>query len=135
MKRLFQTKVNTFQVNLSLLLLRLSIGGLMLTHGWPKLMRLLEGGEIKFADPIGLGPVLSLVMTSFTEVGCSILIMLGLGTRIAAFGLGFTMFVAVFIVHANDPFAKMELGLLYFLVYLVLLITGSGKFSLDRFIK
>lgn len=135
MKRLFLSTVSSFQINLSLLILRLGIGALMLTHGWPKLMRLAGGGEITFPDPLGMGPVISLTMAVLTEVGGSLLIMLGLATRLAAFSLMFTMFVAVFIVHANDPFSKMEMGLLYLLVYIILFITGSGKYGLDRFIR
>lgn len=135
MKRIFHSTVSTFQANLSLLILRLGIGALMLTHGWPKLLRLTGGGEIAFPDPLGMGPVLSLTMATLAEVAGSLLIMLGLATRLAAFSLIFTMFVAVFIVHANDPFSRMEMGLLYLLVYIVLLITGSGKYGLDRFIR
>ncbi len=67
-------------------------------------------------------------------VGCSVLILLGLGTRIAVIPLIVTMLVAVFIVHSGDPFAKQEMGLHYLLVYIMLLLTGSGKYSLDRLI-
>lgn len=107
----------------------------MLTHGWPKLMRLMAGGEITFPDPLGMGSTLSLIMATLTEVGGSVLVMLGLATRFAALSLAFTMAVAVFIVHANDPFQRMELGLLYLLVYIVLIFTGSGKYALDRFLN
>lgn len=135
MKQLFHSSPNAFQVNLSLLILRLGIGALMLTHGWPKLMRLMAGGEITFPDPLGMGSTLSLIMATLTEVGGSVLVMLGLATRFAALSLAFTMAVAVFIVHANDPFQRMELGLLYLLVYIVLIFTGSGKYALDRFLN
>ncbi len=135
MKKLFNTTTTTLQVNISILILRVGISALMLTHGWPKLMRLLEGGEITFPDPLGMGPTLSLIMATITELIGSVLIILGLATRYAAFALAFTMFVAAFIVHANDPFSRMELSLIYLLVYIVLLITGSGKYALDRYIR
>ncbi|MCW8803231.1 MAG: hypothetical protein OQK57_02445, partial [Ignavibacteriaceae bacterium] len=54
MKKLFKTRINSTSVNLGLLLLRLSAGGFMLTHGYPKLQRLLSG-ELRFGDPLGLG--------------------------------------------------------------------------------
>lgn len=133
--RMFDSKISSVQGNVSVLILRLGIAALMLTHGWPKLMRLLEGGEISFPDPLGMGSTLSLVMATLTEVVGSLLIALGLATRLAAFSLIFTMFVAVFIVHANDPFSKMEMGLLYLLVYIALFITGGGKYALDKYIK
>ena len=135
MKKLLHSSPSTFQINFSLLILRLGIGVLMLTHGWPKLMRLLAGGEISFPDPLGMGATLSLVMATLTEVLGSVLIMLGLATRFAAFSLAFTMAVAVFIVHADDPFSRMELGLIYLLAYVVLLFTGSGKYSVDRYFR
>jgi putative oxidoreductase len=135
MKVLFSVKLKNTATHLSLLLLRLGIGSLMLTHGWPKLQRLLGGGKISFADPLGIGTVPSLITATLAEVVGSILIILGLGTRLASISLIFTMVVAVFMVHANDPFARKELGLIYLLVYIVLLIMGSGKYSVDRLIR
>lgn len=135
MKMLFSVKLKNSATHWSLLFLRLGIGALMLTHGLSKLQRLLGGGEITFADPLGIGAVPSLVAATLAEVVGSILIMLGLGTRLASISLIFTMAVAVFMVHANDPFARKELGLIYLLVYIVLLIMGSGKYSVDRYIS
>ena len=107
----------------------------MLTHGWPKLTRLIEGGEITFPDPLGIGSFASLFLAMLAEVLGSVLVMLGLATRLAAVSLIFTMIVAVFIHHADDPFERKELGLMYLLIYIVILIMGSGKYALDRFIK
>ncbi|MFN2396520.1 MAG: DoxX family protein [Bacteroidales bacterium] len=135
MKKLFSTTTGFVQINISLLILRLGIGALMLTHGWPKLLRLFEGGEIFFPDPLGIGSLMSLIMASLAEVAGSVLVMLGLATRLAAASLAFTMFVAAFVVHADDPFQRKELGLMYLLVYIVLIITGSGRYSVDRLIR
>lgn len=118
-------------VDLALLLLRVGIGGLMLVHGIPKLMGLLAGGPAQFPSVLGLSAEFSLGLTVFAEVFASIFLMLGLGTRLAAVPLIITMLVAVLYVHGTDPFAKQELGLLYLLPYLVLLVTGAGRFSLD----
>ncbi len=133
--QLFSTTLYNTRTNISLLILRIGIGLLMLTHGWPKLLRLMEGGEISFPDPLGMGATLSLVMAVIAEFVGSIFVMLGLATRLAAFSLLFTMIVAVFIVHADDPFARKELGLMYLLVYIILLIMGAGKYALDKYIK
>jgi putative oxidoreductase len=78
-----------------------------------------------------LGPVLSLVLVVFAEFFCSILIALGLGTRLASLPLMFTMFVAAFVAHADDPFRQKEMAILYFLFYLAFLVLGSRKYSLD----
>ncbi|WP_347839392.1 DoxX family protein [uncultured Draconibacterium sp.] len=133
MKKLFQTKLNNTRVDLSLLILRLASGGFMLTHGWPKLQRLLAG-EMKFGDPLGLGPELSLILAVFAEVFCAILVLLGLGTRLAVIPLIVTMAVAAFIVHGADSFARKELALFYLVSYVILLLMGSGKISVDRLI-
>lgn len=105
----------------------------MLTHGIPKLQRILSG-EMKFGDPLGLGPEVSLVLAVFAEFFCSVFILLGLGTRLATIPLIVTMGVAAFIVHGDDPFNRKEMALLYLVAFLVLLLSGGGNYSLDRLI-
>ena len=117
-----------------LLILRLAVGGMMLTHGWPKLMRLFETPE-KLADPIGLGPELSLALTAFAEVVCASLLVTGAWTRAAAVPFLITMLVAAFIVHGDDPFKKQELALLYGAGAMTLMLTGAGDFSVDAFMR
>jgi putative oxidoreductase len=114
-----------------LLIIRLVIGSFMLVHGLPKLALLLGGGEVQFISILGLGAKASLALAAFAEVFCSVLIIVGLGTRLASIPLIVTMLVAVFYVHANDPFIKQEMGLHYLLVYGLLLVAGSGKYSAD----
>lgn len=119
------------QVDVVLLILRIGLGGMMLVHGLPKLEMLMAGGEIQFPGILGMSPALSLFLAVFAEFFCSILLILGLATRFATIPLIITMLVAVFVIHANDPFANQELGLHYLLGYIVLLILGGGKFSID----
>jgi len=114
-----------------LLAIRLLSGGMMLTHGIPKFDRLFGEGPVKFADPFGLGPEISLGMVLFAEVGCSLLVMLGFKTRWATLPLLFTMLMASFYAHAADPFSDKELSLLFFTVFLSVLISGGGRFSVD----
>lgn len=134
MRRIFQTQVNPLSLNIWLLLLRIGVGVFMLTHGWGKLENLIDG-QTEFADPVGLGSKLSLFLTVFAEVVCSFMIILGIGTRIAVLPLMVTMLVAAFVVHADDPFGKKELPLLYFFTYVNLLVCGSGIFSIDHLIS
>ena len=81
---------------------------------------------------MGMSPALSLTLAVFAEVICSLLLLFGLGTRLAVIPLIVTMLIAVFFIHGADPFAKQELGLHYLLVYLLLLFAGSGRYSLDK---
>ncbi|QEF99149.1 Putative oxidoreductase CatD [Stieleria maiorica] len=114
-----------------LLVLRVGIGCLMLVHGLAKLNGFGEMSE-SFPDPIGLGSKLSLVMAIGAEVGCSLLLIIGLATRLATLPLAFTMIVALFVVHGADPWKVKELAAMYLLVYVSLAATGPGIFSLDH---
>ena len=134
MNKILKTEIDSTQVDIVLLILRLGVAALMLTHGLPKLQMLLAGGEVQFPGVMDLSPAISLSLAVFAEVIASIFILFGLGTRLAAIPLIITMMVAVFMVHANDPFALKELGLLYIFLLIPLLILGSGKFSLDAVI-
>jgi putative oxidoreductase len=118
-----------------LLAVRLLSGGMMLTHGLPKFDRLFGEGPVKFADPFGLGPEISLGLVLFAEVGCSLLVMLGFKTRWATLPLLFTMLMAAFYAHGSDPFSDKELSLLFFSVFLSVLISGGGRFSVDGWVK
>lgn len=123
--------------SVGLLILRLGIGGLMLTHGWGKLQMVLAGDFDKFGDPIGLGSGVSLVLTVIAEFVAPLLIILGLATRIAAVFPVVAMGVAALIVHRADPWlmgegASKEPALLFLIPFLALVFTGAGRISLDH---
>jgi putative oxidoreductase len=117
--------------DLGLFILRIGISALMLTHGIPKLMKLLEG-NFEFGDPIGLGPTVSLILAVIGEVFAPVLIIVGYKTRLAAIPAAITMAVAVFVVHAADPIGTKEKALLFLIGFVVIAICGAGKYSLDR---
>lgn len=131
---IFSHGYNNFAVNIWLLVIRVAVGVLMLTHAESKFNMLFSGEEIAFIDPIGVGHKLSLILVVFAEFFCSIFLIVGFATRLASIPLIFTMFVAAFIFHLNDPFAAKELGILYMVIYVNILILGPGKFSLDWFL-
>ena len=117
-------------VDLSLLILRLIGGSFMLTHGYPKLMKVLDG-DFGFADPFGLGPAISLILVVFAEFFCAIALIVGFKVRLAAIPLMITMIVAAFLIHGNDPWGKQEFPLLYATIYLVIFLMGAGRFGID----
>ncbi|MEY8759975.1 DoxX family protein [Chryseobacterium tongliaoense] len=131
----FNSNSNSVIRDIILLIVRVFIGFAMLSHGYPKLQMLLEGGDIKFFDFLGLGAKISLILAVFAEFVCSILLILGLFTRVALGFLIFTMIIAVTMVHGADPFDKMELGLTYLSIYLLLIAFGAGKVSVDHMIE
>lgn len=131
MKNTYSTNLNLKHIDLGLLFFRISIAALMLTHGIPKLIKTFRGDEIQFADPLGMGEMLTFTFAVFAEFICSVLIILGLGTRLAAIPLILTMGVIAFVVHISDGFGKQELPLLYLAGFILLFFTGGGKYSLD----
>lgn len=124
---------NSISLDLGLLTLRLVSGVTLLTHGYPKFQKILEG-NMQFGDPIGIGTVPSLYLAVFAEFICAILVILGLFTRFATIPLMINMAVACFIVHAADDFGTKELSLIFLGMFLTLFFTGPGKYSMDRLI-
>lgn len=117
--------------SLGLLVLRVGVGTMLAAgHGWEKLLTF-GARSGSFPDPLGVGSQLSLALALFAELLCSIFVVLGLGTRLAAIPPLITMLVAAFAVHAGDPWAKKELALLYAVPFLTLLLCGGGSYSLD----
>lgn len=102
-------------------------------HGLGKAQKVLDG-NFAFADPLGLGTEVSLVLASGAELVCAALIAVGLFTRLSALPLVFTMAVAAFVVHGPDPFAKKEMALLYLAAYAALFLLGPGRLSLQAFV-
>jgi len=119
-----------YYLHSGLLLWRVALSSFFLTHGMSKWERLFAD-EIKFGDPIGLGPEISLFLIVLAEVFAPLFVIMGFKTRWASLFPIIAMAVAAFIVHGDDPFRKMEMALLYLFGFLLLFLTGPGKYSLD----
>lgn len=123
--------------DIGLLILRLSIGGLMLLHGIAKLQH-------------GIAPIEGMVAQASLpyffaygvyvgEVLMPILILLGIATRAASGIFAFNCLVAAFLAHSGDIFTigatggwGVELLGLYFFGALALIFTGGGKYALSK---
>ena len=118
--------------NIALLLLRVVFAGSMLYgHGLSKFYRLIEG-NLSFANPIGIGEAPTLVLAVFSEFLAPIFILIGYKTKIFSFFPAATMFVAAFIVHLSGPFARKEKAILFLIGFIVIMMMGPGKYSIDR---
>lgn len=113
-----------------LLVARIFFGLLFLTHGYDKLMAHASLADL-YADPLGIGSLLSFWFTVFAEVVCSFALIFGLLQRIVLIPMIITMCVAFFVVHGGDAFAVKELSFIYLIVFIGLYITGPGKYSFD----
>jgi putative oxidoreductase len=111
-------------------LLRLSVSLLMLSHGIPKAFEY-ETLIQEFPDPLNVGTEVSFQLVLFAEIGCSILLFLGLLGRFASVTLFIMMMVAAFVHHFGDPWSMRELPLLYAAVFAALTFTGPGSPSFD----
>jgi putative oxidoreductase len=122
-----------------LLMLRLMVGlSLFLKHGWEKPTTFAMMAA-HFPDPIHIGAVPSLVFALISDAICSVLVMLGLATRWAALIVVINIGVAWSLFHHFIFFERPqgdhgELCLLYISVFLALLVTGAGRYSLDELI-
>ena len=135
MEKLFTTDTKYLNNHIGLLIGRIALALLMLSHGLPKLQMLFSDGPIQFPAVLGLSSEVGLTLAVFAEVFCSLLILFGLGTRLATIPLIVTMLVAIFSIHAADVFAQKELAVLYLAGYLILLFGGSGKYSVDQLLE
>ena len=124
-------------IDLGLLILRLSVGGLMLLHGIYKLMNGIGGIEQQIVD-MGM-PRFFAYGVYMGEVVAPLLIILGIATRAASGIMIINCLVAMFMAHSSDIFSlgaqggwAVELLGLYMFGALALLFTGGGKYALSK---
>ena len=119
-------------VSLLILALRLFFGSLFFTHGLDKLANFNELLP-NFPDVLGFGSYMSLMVSIFCEFCCSLFLIAGLLVRLTVIPMMIAMAVAFFDVH-DGMFPEGELALIYLIMFIILYITGPGKFSIDYLI-
>ena len=134
-KILFNTETHySKSLNLGLLFLRLGIGLIMaFAHGMGKIPP--AEGFIGFVGTLGFPvPIAFAWLAALSEFIGALFISLGLATRLSSLTVAGTMFVAAFMAHGADPFAKQEKAILYLIVCIAIFFTGPGKYSVDALI-
>lgn len=118
--------------SLGLLWLRV-LGGLGIAyHGYGKIFEGHVAGLSQAAAKMGFpAPLAFAWAAALSEFAGGLLLVLGLGTRFAAFFVFATMSTAVFIHHRLDPLQVKELALAYWTIAGALIAAGGGCFSLD----
>ena len=132
---------NSINLDFGILLIRLIIGLLMAFYGYEKLIHFQEMAVSDFwaknVSFLGLKGSFPLSLTIFAEFFCSLLLILGLFTRLSLLPLLFCMayiFIVIFpfsIINKGDNGMEMNTAFLYFIIYAGLFYTGPGKYSLD----
>ena len=135
--RLLNAKFVPTNVDTGLLLLRVGTGFILfMRHGWEKVSRLTLINPT-FPDPIHVGHSVSWTLAMLSDGVLSLLVILGLGTRWIALYSFVEIFIAWSFVHhfsflGKSPAADHgELIALYLSAFLALMVTGSGRYSLD----
>lgn len=131
---LFPVKPDGTFISVILLIVRVVFGVMLMNHGIDKWANYQELSAV-FPDPLGISSPLSLGLAIFGELACSMAFIIGFLYRLAMIPMIFTMCVAFFIVHADDPFAVKELAFVYLVVFVLMYIVGPGKFAVDRWIS
>ena len=123
-------------IDYGLLVLRVSLGVLMLLHGIAKLQNGV-GGIAGMMEQSGLLQFMAYGVY-VGEVIAPLMLIVGFRTRIAALLYIATMFVAIFLAHSGDIFSltksdgwAIELQALYLFGALALFFTGGGKMAVS----
>lgn len=126
---------NQFCEDLGKFLLRSGLALLILFHGVSKLaggIGFITSMLAKNGMPAGLG-----YLVYIGEVIAPLLVLAGIGTRLAALVIAINMVVALWLVHIPDFFTlsktggwTLELQAMYFIAAIVVALLGAGKYSL-----
>lgn len=128
------------------LIARLTLGFVMFPHGAQKMLGWFGGsgftGTMSFFTGTMHIPALFAFLAILAEFAGSLGLIVGLFGRVAAFGIACNMVVAILIVHGANGFFMnwfgtqkgegFEYHLLAIGLALIVMITGSGFFSMDR---
>jgi len=133
---------------ISTTILRVALGLVMFPHGMQKLFGWFGGFGFSgtmhfFTDTMGIPWILALMAVLAESLG-SIGLITGLFTRISAFGVGVSIAVGALMVHLPNGFFMNWFGkqagegyeyhILVVGMALALMLTGGGRWSLDRLI-
>lgn len=135
--KILESKLLKKNTDLGLLVIRLSIGVLMLLHGIAKIQHGITPIE-GMVEAAGM-PTFIAYGVYVGEVLAPIFIILGFGTRLAALIFSYNCFFAATLAHVGDLFTltatggwAVELLGLYYFGALALVCTGGGKYALSN---
>ncbi len=133
MKKLFTSKYTPGAVNAGMLFLRVGMGILIFHHGFQKITHFNETTHY-IPNLLGMGKTINTSLIIFAEFFCSLFLILGLFTRLACIPLIIAMSVALYKSTDLDFFGKGEAPSLFLVGFIVLILIGPGKVSVDGMI-
>lgn len=133
MKKLITLKFLPVNKDLALLIFRTLVSfSLFYKHGIEKLTGF-STMQKHFPDPLHIGATPGLIFALVTDGICSLLIIVGFATRLAALLIVINLAVVFIFLHSSS-FAEghAELVYVYLASFLFIVLAGSGKYSLDN---
>lgn len=128
--------------DLSWPLIRVAVGGTLLTHGVNKVLNVDVMAFAKGLAARGLEPSVPFAyLIFFLETGGAVMIMLGLLTRVVAPIIAIQFFIITFVAHfANgygwsSPRGGWEFPLMWGVIFFAIALRGGGPYSLDRLLR
>jgi putative oxidoreductase len=128
--------LSSLDSDLGLLVMRLTVGALMLFHGVAKIM---HPGSLDFISTMLTGNGLPAVLAYgvyLGEVIAPLMVIAGFRARIGAMIMAVNMLFAIFLAHADDIFSltshggwMIELQMFYLMGAIAVVFTGSGKYA------
>ncbi|NIV39704.1 MAG: DoxX family membrane protein [Anaerolineae bacterium] len=126
-------------LDLAILILRLSLGVIMVSHGIPKIVKREVLGK-KWNDHYGV-PKATIWLTGILQIVGGLALIVGIFTSLTSLVLALDMLAALYICifnsHHREPFNSVspvkgwDVNLLLVAALVVLVLVGGGKWSLD----
>ena len=129
---LFPQYLRGTAVSFLILFVRLFFGILFFMHGLDKMTNFNELSQT-YPSVLGFGSYMTLMVSIFCEFACSLFLIAGLLVRITVIPMIASMAVAFFDIH-DGMFPAGELSLIYMILFVILYITGPGRYSVDYLI-
>jgi putative oxidoreductase len=106
---------------------------MILVHGLKKLG--LTGGDAEVVpNPLHLPEAFNQLFATAANLVFPLFVIVGLFTRIAILPIIAVPLTGYFIVHGHDPLLVRDVPFMYSLSYLLVLLLGPGKYSIDYLI-
>lgn len=135
----FLTKQSVELYDVGILIIRVGIGLIFIRHGYPKILAGTSEWQWLGSQMANLGitfaPLFWGFAAAWAEFFGGILLTCGLATRVASFFMACVMFVA-FVMHVKkgDSWGYMSHPLALLVVFIGLMVCGSGRYSLDTYL-
>jgi putative oxidoreductase len=125
-----------YSPDIAKLLLRVSVGIMMLFHGFEKVINGISG--VRYLTTNAGLPEFFAYGVFIGELVFPVLIILGLYARVASVGLAFNMLMAILLAHGSTLFElgkhgapTFELPFLYLVMCIAIFLLGSGKYAVN----